>query len=138
MEENPEQERTGEPVAAKPKQKRGLAHLAASTRYSLSGLGMALQETAVRHELILGALHFTALFFVPLDFTVKLLLSCLWFGILVVELLNTALEAVVDLASPGLHPLAKRAKDVASAAVFVALTGFGLAWGVAVLRLLCR
>jgi diacylglycerol kinase (ATP) len=40
--------------------------------------------------------------------------------VLVTELLNTALEALVDLASPGEHPLAKRAKDIAAAAVVVA------------------
>ena len=39
---------------------------------------------------------------------------------LVAELFNTALEALVDLVSPGDHPLAKRAKDIAAAAVLVA------------------
>ena len=43
--------------------------------------------------------------------------------VVAVELLNTALEAVVDLVSPGEHPLAKRAKDVAAAAVLVASFG---------------
>ena len=43
--------------------------------------------------------------------------------VLVTELLNTALEALVDLASPGEHPLAKTAKDVAAAAVLVASAG---------------
>lgn len=43
--------------------------------------------------------------------------------VLAAELLNTALEAVVDLASPEQHPLAKRAKDIAAAAVLVASLG---------------
>ena len=43
--------------------------------------------------------------------------------VLVLEAVNTALEAVVDLASPGVHPLAKRAKDVAAGAVLLAACG---------------
>ncbi|WP_102125091.1 diacylglycerol kinase [Deinococcus planocerae] len=59
-----------------------------------------------------------------------ILLACAL--VLSLELLNTALEAVVDLASPGLHPLAKVAKDAAAGAVLVA-SGGALLVGVAVL-----
>lgn len=48
--------------------------------------------------------------------------------VLVVELLNSAIEAVVNLASPERHPLAKKAKDAGSAAVLVALVLAGIAW----------
>jgi diacylglycerol kinase (ATP) len=48
--------------------------------------------------------------------------------VLVVELLNSAVEAVVDRASPEHHELAKRAKDYASAAVMIALAVTGLVW----------
>ena len=49
--------------------------------------------------------------------------------VLIVELLNSAVEAVVDRVSIERHVLAKRAKDIGSAAVFVALTNVVMAWG---------
>lgn len=64
------------------------------------------------------ALALAALLRVPLA---PILLSCAL--VLSLELLNTALEAVVDLASPGLHPLARVAKDAAAGAVLVASAG---------------
>ena len=121
---------------AKPGKKTGFDHFIAATGYSLSGMGMASHETAVRHEIVLGVIHFIAVLLVPLSLEAKLLLTLAWFAIVITELLNTALEAVVDLASPGRHPLAKRAKDVASAAVFMALVGFGTCWGVALIHLI--
>jgi diacylglycerol kinase (ATP) len=48
--------------------------------------------------------------------------------VLIVELLNSAIEAVVDLASPGQHELAKRAKDMGSAAVLISLVNVGCVW----------
>jgi undecaprenol kinase len=56
----------------------------------------------------------------PLEWAAMVLAIAL---VVTVELLNTALEAVVDLASPELHPLAKHAKDVAAAAVLNASLG---------------
>ena len=49
---------------------------------------------------------------------------------LAAELLNTAIEAIVDLASPERHPLAGKAKDCGSAAVALSAVGAGLAWAV--------
>lgn len=49
-------------------------------------------------------------------------------GVLIVELLNSAIESVVDIASPEYHNLAKRAKDLGSAAVLVSLVLAGLLW----------
>lgn len=118
---------------AKPARKTGLAHLIASTGYSLAGLVQACGETAVRHELLLGVVHFTALALVALPLGARLALIVCWFVVVIAEFLNTAIEAVVDLASPGRHPLAKRAKDVASAAVFLALVQLGVAWMLVVL-----
>ena len=63
---------------------------------------------------------------------VSVFLDCLWLFLLVTELLNTAIEAIVDLASPGYHELAKRSKDLASAAVGLAIATNVFAWGAAV------
>ena len=49
-------------------------------------------------------------------------------GVLIVELLNSAIEAVVDRVSAELHPLSKRAKDIGSAAVMLSLITCGLLW----------
>ena len=51
-----------------------------------------------------------------------------WAVVLLAELLNSAVEAVVDLVSPEWHPLARQAKDYASAAVFVAIVLTGALW----------
>lgn len=117
-----------------PSKKHGLAHFFAAAKYSLSGFRMLAGETAVRHELLLGVVHFAAVPFVQMPFAVKLVLSCLYAGVLIVEMLNTAIEAVVDLASPGFSPLAKKAKDIGSACVFAALTVFFASWLAALLR----
>lgn len=114
--------------------KTGFAHLLASTKYSLSGLRVAVRETAVRHELYLGAAHFAAVFLLGVQWIPALVLSAIWVGIVVVELLNTAVEAVVDLVSPDYHELAGRAKDLGSAAVFLMLVLFFAAWALALWR----
>lgn len=111
--------------------KDGLRHLVASTGYSLAGLRTALRETAFRHELLLGVAHVAALAWLRPAAWAVVLLSALYGMVLVVELLNTALERVVDLASPGYHALAKEAKDLASAAVFVSLALYFAAWAAA-------
>lgn len=107
----------------------GLKRLANATRYSLAGLAAAARhEDAFRQELILAAV------LVPLG---------LWLGeggverallvgsvlmVLVVELLNSAVEATVDRVSLDDHNLAKRAKDLGSAAVMVALACTAAVW----------
>ncbi len=121
-------------AASSPTEKKsGIEHLVAATNYSLSGVEMASHETAIRHEIILGVFHFIAVLAIPLSVEIRLILSVSWFLVVVTELMNTAVEAVVDIASPERRPLAKRSKDVASAAVFTALVCFGTSWGYALL-----
>lgn len=115
---------------------RHLRHLFASFGYSLSGLSLALGETAFKQELALGLVAMPLAFLLRLSLSLKLLLAALWAVLLAAELLNTAIEAVVDLASPGRHPLAKKAKDCASAAVFVIIVMNALAWAAALARAL--
>ena len=108
--------------------KTGFGHFFSAWRYSLSGLKMMLGETAFRQELALGVVNAAALALVPISAAARVILASLWFVILIAEILNTAIEAVVDLVSPDYHELAKRAKDLGSAAVFIALTAFFTAW----------
>lgn len=107
----------------------GIRHFYAAFRYSLSGLRMVLGESAFRQELLLGAINFAAVVWLPLPYSIRLLQVALWGIVLITELLNTAIESVVDLVSPSYHELAKRAKDLASAAVFVSLIVFFSSWG---------
>ena len=94
-------------------------HLAAATSNSLRGIRDALRGTAFRQECAVGVAHYVALFLVPMRGEFRVALAMAWAAILAAELLNTAVEAVVDLASPEWHPLARKAKDAASASVFV-------------------
>lgn len=73
----------------------------------------------LRFHLLAGATVIIAGFFKRLDYTEWAILLCLISTIVAAELLNTAIEAVVDLLSPEYHPLAKAAKDTAAAAVLV-------------------
>lgn len=110
--------------------RKGLARVIAATRYSWSGLKQAWQhEAAFREELLLLVLLVPAACWLGQDAVqiAILLASCLI--VLIAELLNSAIEAVVDLASPALHPLAGRAKDMGSAAVFIALVLVVMVWG---------
>ena len=86
--------------------------------YALEGLVLAWQrERNFRIEVAMGAAALAAAFWLGVDPLPVVLVSALVLGL---ELINTALEAVVDLVTPEHHPLAKRAKDTAAAAVLVA------------------
>ncbi len=112
----------------------GFKHFLAACRYSSDGLKAAWSEAAFRQEVVLGLITVPLAWLLPLGFWPAVLLNLLWLALLTVELLNSSLEAVVDLASPEYHPLAKRAKDMASAAVGIALLTYLVAWVAAVLN----
>ncbi len=89
----------------------------ASFSYALSGLRFAWRsQRNFRLEVYIAALALVLALWLQVNLVEVLLLIALVLGL---ELGNTALEAVVDLASPGFHPLAKAAKDVAAAGVLV-------------------
>jgi diacylglycerol kinase (ATP) len=102
--------------------------------YSWNGLVLSWQDAgAFRLEICLSPFIVTAAYFLAqtrLDFFV-IVLS--WVIVIVAELINTALEAVTDLACEGeYHELAKKAKDCASAAVLIAVVAFVLSWVVVI------
>jgi diacylglycerol kinase (ATP) len=107
----------------------GLRRILNATRYSLEGVAAAARhETAFRQELLLAAVLVPLGLWLGADGVERVLLAGSVLMVLVVELLNSAVEAVVDRASPEHHELAKRAKDYASAAVMIALAVTGLVW----------
>lgn len=108
----------------------GWRHLVHSTGYSLKGFKAAFRnETAFRQELLLCALLLPFAWWIgetPVEW-ILLVGSC--FLVLIVELLNSAVETVVDRIGPEHHVLSGRAKDIGSAAVMLALALAGLTWG---------
>lgn len=106
----------------KPLSQKGLKRIWAAFFYSLAGLSRAFwHETAFRQELFLVAAATAILVFLPFSFLWKGLLWLAMMNILVAELLNSAIEKIVDLCSPQFHILAKYAKDFGSAAVFISI-----------------
>ena len=116
------------------KGKTGLARVWNAFRYSLAGLRAAFKhEDAFRQECLLAAILIPAAFFVPADNIGKAVLIGSTLLVLVVELLNSAIEATVDRVSLEHHSLAKRAKDIGSAAVLLALVNLALMWALVLL-----
>jgi diacylglycerol kinase (ATP) len=107
----------------------GFTRIFNAAGYSWSGFKAAYKhEAAFRQELWLSlALTPVALYFAPSYADKAILLASLVF-ILLIEILNSALEAVVDRFGDEIHPLAGRAKDMGSAAVFLAFVIAGLVW----------
>ena len=121
----------------KPTTKTGIARIWAAFLYSLNGLRSAISnETAFRQEICIVVVVLVVLGFLPLSLFWKGLLFFATTFVLVVELLNSAIESVVDIASPEYHDLAKRAKDLGSAAVLVSIVLSIVLWGVAIFIIL--
>jgi diacylglycerol kinase (ATP) len=119
------------PVAESPfKGKTGFARLLNALGYSFDGL-----RAAIRHEDAFRQLLLLALVLIPLAFVVhatalaRALLVASSLATLIIELLNSAIEAAVDHTSLARHPLAKRAKDMGSAAQLLGLINLALVWG---------
>jgi len=86
--------------------------------YAIDGLIHALKtESSFRLELLLAIPIFIAIYMLDFTLTHKLILTVTAILIAIVELLNSAIENVVDLVTKEIHPLAKNAKDIASTAV---------------------
>jgi len=108
----------------------GFARFYHATRYSIKGLRAAYRdEPAFRYEVWAAAVLLPAAFWLAHSgLQLGLLISTLLF-VLIMELINTAIEAVVDRAGTEFHALAGLAKDLGSAAVLLALIMTALVWG---------
>jgi diacylglycerol kinase (ATP) len=114
------------------KGRTGFDRVLRATGYSLDGLRSAYRgESAFRQECWLAAVMLPAALWVGRDWTQVALLAGSVLLVLVVELLNSAVEATVDRVSYELHDLSKRAKDFGSAAVMVSLLLCGGIWAAA-------
>jgi diacylglycerol kinase (ATP) len=114
------------------KGRTGLDRMAHAAGYSLDGLIAAYRnESAFRQETWLAALLVPLAFWLGQGWVEVALLAGSVLLVMVVELLNSAVEATVDRISFELHDLAKRAKDFGSAAVFISLALCGAVWSAA-------
>jgi diacylglycerol kinase (ATP) len=108
---------------------RGFEHLIKATGYSLAGLRAAVRhEEAFRQELVALVIAVPLALWLEKTGVARALLigSCLL--VIVVELVNSAIEAVIDRVGPERHELAGRAKDLGSAAVFCAIVLAVVVW----------
>lgn len=112
------------------KGRTGLKRLWNALFHTLDGMRAAFRhEDAFRQEVFLAVLLIPAALFTPAGGPGKALMIAVVLLVLIVELLNSAIEATVDRISLEDHALAKRAKDIASAAVFLALINVPVVWG---------
>lgn len=107
----------------------GLVRIVRAFGYSLQGLGAAWRhEAAFRQEVALSAILIPLGLWLGNSATERLLLAGMLVLVLVVELINSAIEALADAVSPDHHPLLGRAKDIGSAAVLLTLLLTGATW----------
>ena len=111
------------------KSKGVFKRLVKAVRYSYQGFSAAWQhEAAFRTEAVIFFAMCALVWFLPITHAQRGLLIGVGVVTLIVELLNSAIEAVVDLASPDMHALAGRAKDLGSAAVMLCLISTTIVW----------
>ncbi|KAE9529043.1 diacylglycerol kinase [Testudinibacter aquarius] len=107
---------------------KGFTHLVKATGYSIKGLKQAVTETAFQHELMMAAVLIPLACWLGENGVERALMIGSVLMVLVVELLNSAIESVVDRVGMEYHELSGRAKDLGSAAVTMALAIMAITW----------
>lgn len=112
----------------------GLARIWHASGYSMAGLKAAYRgEAAFRQLVLLNLILIPVALLLDVSRVERAVLVGVVFLALIIELLNSAIEATVDRISLELHPLSKQAKDMGSAAQLLALCLIGLVWAVILL-----
>lgn len=113
------------------KKRRSHRHFLHSVGWSIEGFIAALKhEPSFREGLIFALLLVPVAVILPVNAVSTALMIASLALILVVELLNSAIELIIDYLRPEQHPLAKRIKDMASAAVFLSYLGCIVVWSI--------
>jgi diacylglycerol kinase (ATP) len=122
-------------IANPHKGRSGLDRMLRATGYSIEGLKTAYRgESAFRQESVLALVMLPAAFILGATWIEVAVLAGSVLLVLILELLNSGIEAAIDRVSLDLHDLSKRAKDLASAAVFLSLLLCGGIWVTALLH----
>ena len=118
---------------------KGLKRIYLAAGFSLKGITTAFRlEAAFREEVLLAAVLLPLACWLQVDPFERVLMIAAVLLVLIVELLNSAIEAVVDRVGTEHHELSGRAKDMGSAAVFISMLLTAYVWGAALWRLLQR
>lgn len=113
---------------------KGVKRVINATGYSMAGLKTAFQnEAAFRSLLLIAIILIPTAFFLPVSPVERALMVAVCFLSLIIELFNSAIEAVVDRISLERHELSKNAKDLGSAAQFLGLWLIVFVWGIILL-----
>lgn len=116
-------------LAGRRKSRAGLRRVWNALLYSFDGIKAAFQhEHGFRQEVFLALILIPVASMLPVEGVGKAMMIASILLVLVVELLNSAVEATVDRVSLEHHQLAKRAKDIGSAAVFISLVNVVVVW----------
>ncbi|RZL67672.1 MAG: diacylglycerol kinase [Variovorax sp.] len=110
-----------DPVVNPQKSRKGLERVFHATLISLQGLRAGWSEPAFRQEAIIAIVLLPLAFWVGRSWVEVAMLAGTVVLVMIVELLNTAVEAAIDRIGPEWHDLSKRAKDMGSAAVLLSL-----------------
>lgn len=111
------------------KGKNGLIRIVKAAGYSIDGFKAAYKDEAAFRQLFwLNLILISLIIMLPFEISIKISLVFASFLSLIVELINTGLEASIDHTSTEIHPLAKIGKDVGSAAQFLVLALLGVLW----------
>ncbi|HEY0966491.1 MAG TPA: diacylglycerol kinase [Opitutaceae bacterium] len=109
--------------------RRNVRNFFASLRYAIDGFWAALKhEPSFREDLLFVVLLVPFAIILPVNAVSTALMIASLLLIMIVELLNSAIEWTIDYLRPEIHPLAKRIKDMASAAVFLAYLNCIIVW----------
>ncbi len=122
------------PPANPHKQRVGLSRLWHASGYSLAGLRAAWHEKAFRQEALAAVVLLPLAFWLGRTWVEAALLAGSVLIVMIVELLNTAIESAIDRIGPQWHPLSMRAKDLGSAAVLLSLLLAAGIWGAALVQ----
>lgn len=117
------------------KGRTGIDRVRRALGYSLQGLSLAIRsESAFRQEAVLALVMLPAAFWLGKTWVEVVLLAGSVLLVMIVELLNSGIEAAIDRVSYDMHELSKRAKDFGSAAVLLALLICGGTWAAALFQ----
>ncbi|MEA2110941.1 MAG: diacylglycerol kinase [Campylobacterota bacterium] len=106
-------------------------HFFKNTGYALNGLkDVIMHETSFKIELVLATVLLPVLVILDIALTYKLFMFMTLMGMLIAEVINSAIERVVDLVTLEHHLMAGRAKDVGSTIVFLSIGIFVVVWSV--------
>ncbi len=109
-------------------------HLFKNTKYALDGLKHALKtESSFRLELFCAIFIIAFIIYIDVSLIYKLILLVTGILVLIVELINSAIENIVDLVTSEYAPLAKAAKDIGSTAVMFSISLHTITWIVVLL-----